>query len=790
MRLRRLLIATVSLALFAADESPTGPRITPPTVRDYSPRGFARGVTAEMTVEGFNLAGATKIYFSEPGVTAKILRVKELPDLPDIRLGSNGTPSTIDVGPLPPRNQVTLELTIDPEAKIGPVRFRVLTPLGTSPTGTFLIEPFFGETADMEPNNTPEEAQEVFLPTILSGTINRAGDVDVFKIKVTAGQTLTFDNPSATIGSSLSPVVSILDEQQNLVADYGRSGDRTTRMFQHSFHQAGTYYVSIADYQQMSGGFYRIKVGNVPLVSQAFPLGAQRNSTTPVALQGFDLAASQMSVKFVPGAGVLDYVAVRPAAKNGEAYNEVMLSVSDDPETTSPATNDALAKALPITAPITINGKIAQRSAQFFRFTAKKDQPVVIEVNARRLGSDLDSEIEVLTAEGKPIERAIAQPAWETSVVLRDHDSQGRGVRLASWNSLHVGDYVLIGSEIMRVSELPHSPDEDVIFDAEAGQRQAFFGTTAEGHALDQPAYKVAIQPAGTKLPPNGMPIAHLTWRNDDGGSSYGKDSYLRFIPPADGTYVLRLNDVRQLGGETYAYRLHVRAPQPDFRITTSLANPNVPRGGTIPLAVTAKRLDDYDGPINVTLADLPKGLTATKAIIPAGQNTANILLSAAPDAQLTDAAALHLTGQATINGKPVTRVADADDPLRLIALAPTPDITFEAETKDITLEPGGTAEVKVRVTRHNGFAGRVPIIVAGLPPRTRTADVGLNGVLLNETESERTFPIEAFANAEPADQVFWVSGQIETRSGQQNLFAAPQPVQVRVVPKNMLSKN
>ena len=61
--------------------------------------------------------------------------MKELPDLPDIRLGSNGTPSTVDLGPLPPRNQVTVEVEVAPEAEIGPVSFRLLTPLGTSPEG-------------------------------------------------------------------------------------------------------------------------------------------------------------------------------------------------------------------------------------------------------------------------------------------------------------------------------------------------------------------------------------------------------------------------------------------------------------------------------------------------------------------------------------------------------------------------------------------------------------------------------------------------------------------------------
>src|SRR4051812_40961722 len=135
-----LIILVAGSALWGA-----GNRTTPPTLNSVAPQGVARGTSVEMTIEGLNLARATAIYFSEPGISGRILRVKELPDLPDVRLGSNGTPSTIDLGPLPPRNQVTVEVEIAPEAEVGPVGFRLLTPLGTTPEGRFLVEPYYGE---------------------------------------------------------------------------------------------------------------------------------------------------------------------------------------------------------------------------------------------------------------------------------------------------------------------------------------------------------------------------------------------------------------------------------------------------------------------------------------------------------------------------------------------------------------------------------------------------------------------------------------------------------------------
>src|SRR5262249_57940001 len=108
-----------------------------------SPQGVSRGATVEMTIEGFNLAKTSAVYFSEPGIKARILRIKELPDLPDIRLGSNGTPSTVDLGPLPPRNQVTLEIEVSPDAPVGTLVMRLQTPLGTSPAARIAIEPYY-----------------------------------------------------------------------------------------------------------------------------------------------------------------------------------------------------------------------------------------------------------------------------------------------------------------------------------------------------------------------------------------------------------------------------------------------------------------------------------------------------------------------------------------------------------------------------------------------------------------------------------------------------------------------
>ena len=751
---------------------PSGNRTTPPTLDTVQPLGIARGTTVEMTVEGLNLARASAIYFSEPGVTGRILRVKELPDLADIRLGSNGTPSTVDVGPLPPRNQVTVEVEVAPEAEIGPVSFRLLTPLGTSPEGRFLIEPYYGEAPDREPNDTPETAFETFLPAILAGAISKPGDVDYFRIQVKAGQQISFENGAMLIGSSLQPVVTILDADLNVVREFGAQGGTEQLMFAHRFEKAGVYYIRVSDYQHSgrASHFYRIIVGEFPLVEGAFPLGLRKGSTAEIALRGYHLAPKlKVEGRAMPESE--DTLTLRPE----HAFNQTRVALGTEPEVVS--------QGGPISVPVTVNGRIAAPGVENrYRFQSRKGEQWVLEVNARRLGSDLDSFLEVLDAKGNPIERAVVRPVWETSITLRDHDSAGRGIRIQAWNSLQVGDYVMTGGEIIRLEALPLSPDNDTVFEGFGGQRLAFFDTTAEAHAIDSAVYKVQIHPPGAKFSPNGLPIAHLYYRNDDGGPGYGKDSVVHFTAPADGEYVVRIRDVQGLGGENYAYRLTVRHPRPDFRLTVSPRNPNVPVGGAIPVTVTAFRMDGFEGPIDVSLEDLPAGLHALPGVIGSGQVSTTIVLSAEAGAKLTAAAPLKAVGKASASGATLAHVASPEDRLKLISLMPRPDILMKSETREVTIKPGGTAEIMVSIARQSDFGGRVPVEVRNLPPRVRVLDVGLNGVLITETESRRSFTIEALPTAEPVDQLIYVSGAVETRSGQPASYAAPEAIRLRVV--------
>lgn len=788
---RTLIYFTLAAAAFGqtAREWPTGKRTTPPTIDSVSPVGVPRGATVEIEVEGLNLAKTSAVYFSEPGIKARILRIKELPDLPDVRLGSNGTPSTVDLGPLPPRNQVTLEVEVSPDAPVGTVELRLLTPLGTSPAARIALEPYYGESPDREPNNTPEEAYEAYLPTILVGTISKPGDLDYYKIKVKDGEQLVFQNSARELGSSLQPVVGIYDEKQNLVKEFGDDGGREMRTFAYKFTKGGAYYIRVSDYQQ--GGndehFYRIKVGRFPLAVSAFPLGLQKGATASIHLNGYNLGPDKVEVMGEPSSEDMRAVIFRPSTPKGPAFNRVKLALGNEPEAAASGTNTALAQAQTLTIPVTVNGKL-ESPENYYRFHARKGEKLIFEVNASRLGSPLDSMVEILDTKGAPVERATIRCVLETSTTLSEASSSDRGIRIQSPTGFAVGDYMMIGAEIIQVDAMPRGPDDDFFFTGFGGERIAYLDTTPETHSVDQAVYKVQVHPPGVQFAPNGLPVVHLPFRNDDGGPGYSKDSLLHFTAPAEGDYILRLRDVRKLNGPDFAYRLTVRQPAPDFMLSVSPRNPNVPVGGRIPITVTALRLDDFDGPIEVSVKDIPAGMHATQGVISSGQISTTLLLSAEGNANLDHAAPLQVSGRAHLGNSWEERWASPEDKLKLISIAPKPDIVMTAETKQVVLEPGGTAEVEVAIQRNNEYGGRVPVDVRDLPPGVRVLDVGLNGVLITETENRRKFTLAALPTARAIDQAIVVTGDIETRADdQQNSYAA-EPVILKVQSKTNAS--
>ena len=94
-------------------------------------------------------------------------------------------------------------------------------------------------------------------------------------------------------------------------------------------------------------------------------------------------------------------------------------------------------------------------------------------------------------------------------------------------------------------------------------------------------------------------------------------DPYLRFVVPADLHEVtVSVEDLAERGGPGFGYRLLTRAAPHEYEVTVNVPYVNIPAGGTVAVPVSVERRG-YNGPVQVTIPGLPKGLRAEGGWIP-----------------------------------------------------------------------------------------------------------------------------------------------------------------------------
>jgi hypothetical protein len=766
-RIWRAAVLAVALAgcLWPMKARAQGATVVPAALRSLSPSGVRRGATATLALSGVNISHADMVIFDDPAISG---RLAPPPD------------------PVKERGRMGVQVAVSESARIGIHRLYLRTPMGTTGALAFAVGSW-PEVPEKEPNDDPARAPEISLPATLIGAIERPGDLDCFRFRARAGQEILFQVVAGPIRSRLNPVLSVLDERGAVLAESGEEGGSPDTVLGYRFERDGTYAIRVRDFENASGGdvAYRLNVGEFAYVTSVFPPGVPAGATTEVEVRGFGLGGAQRVRVTAPAAAGYGQTVPLPIPGLGDRLlNTPRLAVGSDPEVVeSGDASDAPSGAELVPVPVAINGRIKARSAggpasggdaDCYRFHARKGESLVLEVMARRLGSPLDSFIEVLRPDGSPVERATLRCVAQTVTTLSDRDSASRGLRLLSWADLKVNDLVYLRGEVLRISALPRGPDDDVVFEGLRGQRIGFLDTTPHGHSIETPVYKVRVYPPGRTFPPNGMPVFHLYNQNDDGGPLCGKDSRLTFTPPADGDYVVRIRDVRGQGGERYTYRLSIHPPRPDYRLSISPDRPNIPRGVSIPVEATADRYDGFDGEIQVRLEGLPPGFAAEPAVIAPGEASATLTIAAAGDAATPDAAAcarVRLVGRALVEGKETVRTAEPDNPL--LTPLPPPDVTVSLDAREVVMQPGSQVVATVRIERHNGFAGRVPIEVRNLPYGVRVLDVGLNGVLITEQETGRRFTLVAEPWVRPQSRPFYAVATVESDPASQ-ISAAP----------------
>ena len=94
----------------------------------------------------------------------------------------------------------------------------------------------------------------------------------------------------------------------------------------------------------------------------------------------------------------------------------------------------------------------------------------------------------------------------------------------------------------------------------------------------------------------------------DDGLQT--KDPTLNFKAPADADYFVQIRDLHDRGGDRFQYHLTAEPSGPDFEVHGEYYYSQIAPGTRMAWFVKLKRLNGFDGPVEILVEDLPAGVT------------------------------------------------------------------------------------------------------------------------------------------------------------------------------------
>jgi hypothetical protein len=154
------------------------------------------------------------------------------------------------------------------------------------------------ECLEREANDKPADGQQVKLPVIVNGRIDRPGDADVFRFEGKAGQRIVAEVLARRLNSPLDSVLRLTDAAGKQLASNDDREDKGSGLLTHhadswlmaTLPADGTYYVHLADVQHQGGPEYgyRLRIGppreDFELRIVPSSINARAGATIPVSV--------------------------------------------------------------------------------------------------------------------------------------------------------------------------------------------------------------------------------------------------------------------------------------------------------------------------------------------------------------------------------------------------------------------------------------------------------------------------------------------------------------------------
>jgi len=760
----------VGCVVVAASYTATFTTIVPvaaqvPSVTSLSPPAVGPGQTSALILSGDNLNEATGLWTNLPGATAEVV------PLPP---GKDGKP------PAPNPKRADIKLTLPADAVPGIYGLRVLTSHGASNLRLFVVDdlPSVAEKGD---NKSREKAQVLTPPVAVDGA-SESESYDYYRFHAEAGSRLSVEAVARRMGSSLDPVVRLLDAAGHELA-YADDDESTgpDGRFTYRFQKTGDYWVEIRDirYAGNANYRYRLRIGDFPLLSAPYPMGVRQGTASLVQAIGADVGPiAPLTITAGPAVDGRRPLSARYAEGQGSGLST--LAVSAAPEQTEVEPNDKPESAAPLALVGAINGRFERaKDRDYYRIEAKKGDRFRFIGRTRGFGTPTDLLLRMTAADGKTLVEA--EDSGLDEGVL-DYTFAADGVYL-----LAVEDLLGRGGPqyAYRVEIEPYSPGFSLAVDAEkfdiplggvarpkiTAVRRDYTGPITLKLAFEGEAGDIASADiTATGIIPEGKPDGLMTIQAGPGLPA-GKLLLARIVGEAE----INKKTVQATAGTALAMKtllggLTIPPAGLGDRVAFSIGPPmaaffqlEAPSKivalpqliGKGKLTVKLKRLEKFDDVVDLKVEGLPAGYTAAAAKIEKGKTEAVIEISGPPTAAPI-AQPIQVVGSGTYLFQPRSETL-ADLMLKVV-------MPVEAVVDvPATLAPGGKQKLAVKLVRH--FDDKTPITLRwSTLPRGVTATAAEVQVPADKLAAETELTVDPQAPLGPSTAVLTATATIGGR--------------------------
>ncbi|MBP3960704.1 hypothetical protein J8F10_36225 [Gemmata sp. G18] len=417
----------------------------------------------------------------------------------------------------------------------------------------------------------------------------------------------------------------------------------------------------------------------------------------------------------------------------------------------------------PIKLPVTANGRIFPREdIDLWEFDAEAGTAITALVHAQSINSPLVSRLDILDAKGTVVAEQMLHPCVGTDASVKFTPKVAGKYRVRVTDARALGGPAYVYRLTITAENVPEfhyplraKPDglKDALDAAPVLQAPiALNGRIERPGAVNE--WKLDLKKAGSytfdlQARRHESPLCGVVTIFDATGKELKRAegaensdaAPFAFDPPADGVYTVKVGEkFRGRAGANFVYRLRVLdAPEkitPGFQLALASDVFTLPRAGTLKVKVTAERFGTFQGPIIVSAADLPKGITAPAIRIAANQPNADLVLTASADAAIATHP-LRLTGLG-VAGLIAYR-SDTTD-ARLAVALPTPFKIIDQYV--MTSAPRGETYHRKYTIDRGGFDGPIQVQLADRQARHLQ---GVTGPVLTLKPGETEFAYPAF---------------------------------------------